>query len=283
MLSNLYPELSRKLFLVQTEFNSEFDAAFDNIDQIFSSKLSDWEQRKEAIRNSVSDKLSYTNISKSDAEQFLQKVKSRVNGELPSPVLETLLMFHPKYIRSPRLLFTDGYTKEYRSNKSTKAKGVDLAIEYPASWKAKEGRRPNAVQNFIRNNGYGKEVVVIIIKNYPEEIAEKISERNILSLLDENIWGNVSENTITIDEGSVTLANKPAIWGEFTGSVDRVGIKMDMHGLGFAMIDNKAMVQISFMIMQEEENNVDITSKFQHLAPTFQMMLNSLDFYDKYN
>lgn len=284
VLSDYFPELSRELFLIQTKFDSEFGSAFDKIDQSLSSKLSDWDQRKEAIRNSVSDKLSYTNISKSDAEQFLKKVENRVDGELPSPVLETLLMFHPKYISNPRLLYSDGYTKEYRSSNSSKAKGVDLSIEYPASWKAEEGRRPNVVQKFTSENGYGLEIITIVIKDFPKEIAGKFSEEDILLLTGENIWDNVSQNTTTINEGSVTLANKPSIWGEFSGSINRTGIILDIHGLGFAMVDGEAMIQISFMIAQQKgKDNVNIKSKFNHFAPTFQMMLNSLDFYDKYN
>ena len=284
VLSNLFPELSRKLFLAQTEFDSEFGSAFDKIDQTLSSKLSDWNQRKEAIRNSVSDKLSYTNISKSDAEQFLHKVENRVDGKLPSPVLETILMFHPKYISNPRLMYNDGYTKEYRSSNSSKAKGIDLAIEYPSSWKAEEGRRPNVVQKFTSENGYGLEIVTIVIKDFPKEIAGKFSEEDILLLSGENIWDNVSQNTTTIDEGNVTLANKPSIWGEFSGSINRTGIILDIHGLGFAMVDGETMIQISFMIAQQKgKNNFNIESKFNHFAPTFQMMLNSLDFYDKYN
>gem|GEM_PF-1624530 len=284
VLSEVFPELAAQLYTLDTRFNSKFGASFNNIDKILSPQISDWSQWKEQARGMVSEKIDYASITKNDAEQFINQLQERVQGKLPSPVLETILMYHPKYISNPRLIFSDGYTKEYRSLNSPKAKGVDLAIEYPASWKPKEGRRPNVVQKFISKNGHGLEIVLLVIKDLSKEFDGQFTEEDILSLADENIWDGFDEGISTIDQGNVRLADKPTIWGEFTGTISRTGIEMDTHGLGFTMVEDGKMVHITFMVSQRKaENNGKIQTRFEHFAPVFQLMLNSLDFYDKYD
>lgn len=283
MIRNRFPSLSTEGRIAEAKFNSEYKSAYDNIERILDNELSSWGNIKGEIRNNSIKYLDYSNVTRQDAKDFLDKVENRASGNLESPVLETLLMFHPKYIESPRLLFTDDYTKEFRSKGMKKAKGVDLAIEYPSSWKAKEGRRPNVVQNFISDNGYGLDMALIIIKSFPEEISGELSNDDILLLSGENIWEGFSSGLNTLEEGEVFIANRPAIWGEFSGSINRTGIELDMHGLGFAMIDGENMIQLMFMSSQEKQKTkTNIKDKFRHSAQTFQMIINSVDFFDKY-
>lgn len=282
MIHNRFPSLSRDLSVAEAKFKREFKSAYNSIDKTADMRLSDWSTIKNEIERR-SPNIDYSNVKKQDAEEFIEKLQARASGSLPSPVLETLLMFNPKYIQNPRLMFSDGYTKEYRSKNSAKAKGVDLAIEYPASWKADEGRRPNVVQKFTSENGHGLEIVTIVIKNFPREIADKFSESDILKLKEEKIWDAIYPSMNTLDEGSVVIAGRPAIWGEFSGTINQTGIKLDMHGLGFALIDNESMVQIMFMVSQKNDSsNSSIEAKFRHSAQVFQMMINSLDFFDQY-
>ncbi|WP_441001136.1 DUF4339 domain-containing protein [Fodinibius sp. SL11] len=283
MISNRFPSLSTESKITEAKFNSEYKSAYDNIEGVLDNELPSWEDIKGEIRNNSIKYLDYSNVTREDAKDFLDKVENRASGNLESPVLETLLMFHPKYIESPRLLFTDDYTKEFRSKGMEKAKGVDLAIEYPSSWKAKDGRRPNVVRNFISDNGYGLDMVLIIIKSFPEEISGELSNDDILLLSGENIWEGFSSGLNTIEEGEVFIANRPAIWGEFSGSINRTGIELDMHGLGFAMIDGKNMIQLMYMSSQEKQKaKTKVINKFRHSAQIFQMMINSLDFFNKY-
>lgn len=282
MIYNRFPGLSRELKIAEAKFNAEFQSAYNNLNKIADKRLPNWSKIKNEISRR-SPNLDYSNVIKEDAQGFVDKLQARASGSLPSPVLETLLMFNPKYIQEPRLMFSDGYTKSYRSENSAKAKGIDLAIEYPASWKAEEGRRPNVVQKFTSENGHGLEMVTIVIKNFPEDVAEEFSEDDILMLKGEQIWNAVYPSINTLDEGSVVIAGHPSIWGEFAGTINRTGIKLDMHGLGFALVENESMIQIMFMVSQKNDSpNSKIEAKFRHSAQVFQMMINSLDFFSKY-
>ncbi|MCG2587780.1 DUF4339 domain-containing protein [Rhodohalobacter sulfatireducens] len=284
VLSFLYPDISNDLYIAKRNFDLKFEDAFRNIDQTLSSEFPSWPTQKEELVKSVSQNLNFTDFSKQEAEEFLKLIQNRGNGHVQSPVLETLLMFHPKYIKAPQLLFSDEFTQEYRSNNSPKAKGVDLAIEYPTNWEAEEGRRPNIVQKFTSKNGDGLVTVNILIKDLPEEIAAELSEDDIYFLNDDDIWAETFNGTTRIDKGNAILAKQPSIWGEFAGTTKQVGVELDVHGLAFMMIKDKKMIQLLFMASPTNDNSkVEVKSLFNHYAPVFHMMLISLDFYDRYN
>jgi len=50
-------------------------------------------------------------------------VEERANGEIPSPIIGTLLTFNPGYLRNPVAEYYDGFTYKYSSLGSEKAKG----------------------------------------------------------------------------------------------------------------------------------------------------------------
>ena len=101
----------------------------------------------------------------------MQLVRARAKGDLPTPVIQTLLMFKPRYIRSPTAEFSDGYRQRYESAGTGKAKGVAFNLQVPISWKAMEGNRPNVVAKFVSENGRGLEFFVVLIRAMPTSIS----------------------------------------------------------------------------------------------------------------
>lgn len=163
--------------LGRLRFNSRFGDAYDYIDNLFSQKWrTEWVQAKNRIEEQSAPLLGKDSISRAEAKAFIDTVENRSQGHLPSPILETLLMFTPEYIERPANMFDDGFTKEYRTGGHTKSKGIDVGIQYPASWKAEEGRRPHIVQKFTSENGYGSTMALLLVRAFPEEMPRNATE-----------------------------------------------------------------------------------------------------------
>jgi hypothetical protein len=83
-------------------------------------------------------------------------------------------------------VFADGFTKEFRTGGHVKSQGIDLGIEFPASWKAEEGRRPHIVQRLTSENGRGRVHAMINVQDLGErltgETTEPDLERDLASL-----------------------------------------------------------------------------------------------------
>ena len=61
--------------------------------------------------------------------------------------------------------FTKGFTKVFKTENHPKAKGLDLQINVPISWYAREGKRPNVVQFFNNQNDFGDASLAFLIKD----------------------------------------------------------------------------------------------------------------------
>ncbi len=274
-----YDRIGARLVDAQARFHVRFDPALENINGIVGNEVSSWNDSKQEASERIYDALHGIGFTRKSALDFAATVDKRALGDLPSPVLETLLMFHPKYMRRPELQFTDGYVREYRTDGAGKARGIKIGIQYPASWKAKEGRRPHIVQQIISENGHGLESALILIK----EIPAPISGSDILELRGTDIWKSAFPNTKVLETGKVRIARLPAIWGEFEAMVNRTGIELDLHVLSFIMVRNNHMVQITFSVAQPTDESSDVATRFKHYAGLFRVMINSIDFFGRYD
>ena len=84
--------------------------------------------------------ISAKNITPQTLEFPVWGVGSRGNGKVDSPVLETLLMYHPKHQRGPSAEFSDGYKKEYVSDGTGKSHGIRLQDCIPCELEGRAGK-----------------------------------------------------------------------------------------------------------------------------------------------
>jgi hypothetical protein len=106
-------------------------------------------------------------------------VKKRAKGQIHSPVLETLLSYNSLFQKHPEEEFRQDFIKTYRTSQHPKAKGIDFQIEYPASWKANDGIRPNVIKHIQSKNGYGPDFIAIMAKDISLPKGYKLSKGDI--------------------------------------------------------------------------------------------------------
>lgn len=285
LIMERYPEdLRRQAFEASYRFDQVFGPAYRHMDEVLTEQRPyEWEELKRVTSDRLKPILHYNiDASYDQALQFLTEVRHRTRGNMPAPVLETLLMFHPDYITRPEREMLDGFTKTYWSDGSGKAKGLEISIEYPASWKSKEGRRPNVIQVFTSENGRGTASVNIVVRRIPEG-AEGISIMEMTRDQAVEIFSQTIEGAIVDDVGLVKVAGSPALWGELHAKVDRAGIRLEVYHLVLWIQKDPYLVFLTFGAGARIDGpGTSAEMLYDHYARTFQLMINSIDFFDRY-
>jgi hypothetical protein len=282
-LSDKFPQLRKRLLTAQAEFDLRFMPAFKTIDRVLTEKNRPWVESRANLQAEVSKQINVKQMTPDQAETYAAEVEKRSRGEIPSPILETLLMFHPRYIKAPAEEYLAGFKREYRSDGSGKAKGMKVGIVYPMSWKADESRRPNIVKKFVSENGHGFEIVSIVILEVPSSVQSPVTAKDLEDIRQTRFWEAVAVGAKTLDSGTVRLLGQPAIWGEYTWKANQAGIDMELHGFDLMFIYDSRLVGISFHnAVMPLNSNETAQQRFERYAPLFQLMISSVDVFNRY-
>jgi len=160
-----FPALSEYVKNATTEWNREFIPSILNIDSTLSSRLNDaWVKDKNVMYEKFI-RADYRGISEQDSKQFIDEVNDRSYGHIQSPIIETFLIYNPKYQQFPEKEFIDGYVKSYSNPDLGNSSSLHIKVVYPRSWKAFDGNRKSGViQKFVSEYGLGKVSLSIAIE-----------------------------------------------------------------------------------------------------------------------
>ncbi len=245
-ISMKYPSLSGLVMIAEKEFSANFKSSIEGMDAIMLKYAkTEWKKIKNQLSQKITSSININQITEAQARQFIKLVRQRAKGNIDSPILETLLLFKSGYDNSPEREFVDGYKYKYTTNGSGKAKGVAFSIESPKTWKAKEGNRPNIVQKFVSENGRGLELMLVLIKEIPLQPGEKITEKDVLGMLNpKDIKDFLPNGSTYIKSGKLTLENLPGFWVQFKVSMSRVRNTISMEMIMYTIFYKNKMIQI---------------------------------------
>lgn len=82
----------------EKEFALVLGAACKNIENTLEKMLGNqWHEYRSTMNRQVQQHLSSMSMTQEQAAVFIQKVLRRAKGEIDSPILETLLSYHPSF------------------------------------------------------------------------------------------------------------------------------------------------------------------------------------------
>lgn len=162
-LKRKFPELKTKILIAELEFESKFGIAKKNLDSFSNVVFGDsmFKQLKNKIYQDVSKVLDTTNFTNQDALNYIDEVKSRANGNIVSPILETLLHF--RYFNNPAGEFLNGYTNKFDVTGHAKAKGSAWTVRTPKSWISNEADMSTIIQKFTSDYGDGSQMITLLV------------------------------------------------------------------------------------------------------------------------
>lgn len=175
--------------------------------------------------------------------------------------------------------FTAGPRLKFDSKKHEKAKGIQVTIEYPTSWKAEEGLRPNIVQKLIGKAEDGRSLqCILLIKKTPflmRFVEGELFTPEFMRDMVKEMGGEYVKGDTTKIEGL------HAGWTVFKQNAERTGMKLATYSLQYMVIYKHRWVQVQFMVggLQGDSQTQRI---FTSYLPLFQSMANTIIFPEKY-
>lgn len=271
IIKKKFPDIQVDVIKTEIAFNAKFDKAHKGIKKYLLDTLgqTEFEKFNTTLSGQLKTTLLNQNFTKKIAIDFIEEVKQRANGNIPTPFFETLLSF--QYADNPQDEFLDGFKNIFKTKNHPKAKNTDWQLEIPKSWKAEEAIRPNIIQKFASDYGTGLESIMIINSN----LGYTPSKKEIEELLSENeIKNSLSNNCNFISFKKINIDNYPGIMTEYETTSERIGTTIKIRILNFSFIKNDKLYilqcQISDML------NADLSSKMQKYAPLFRLVANSI-------
>lgn len=276
-ISKKYPSLSGFAKIAEKEFSATFKSSIEGMDALMREHAkSDWNKIKTKLTTQISSSINIERISEIQARQFVEQVRERAKGNIESPVIQTLLLFKSGYEKNPEREFLDGYKFKYSTNGSGKAKGVGFSIESPKTWVAKEGNRPNIVQKFVSENGRGLELLLILIKEVPLQPGEKITEKDVLQILNpKDIQEFLPDGGVYLNSGKFTLENLPGFWVHFKVDMARVRNTVGMETIMYTIFYKNKMIQIQGQVMTSINGEAAERGGLKKYEKLFDLMANS--------
>ena len=273
-----YPNLSQNASIAQLEFDRTFKPSYDNIaGNLRKLMKTKWAAYEKDMASNI-HKMSFSRpLSEAQAEAFLQEVRSRAKGNIETPVIETLLTNHPFFQKNPGEEFARGFVKTFRTGSHPKTKGVDFHIQYPMSWRAKEGQRSNVIQIMTSENGRGRDSIVLMVKDIPLPAGYQISNKERDEFFTEAALKEMApEGAKLIKAQPIVLENLKAGMMVFDQEMQRIDQTILMRNLHYILLVRDKLVFVQCMTGEISKSRSAVVDRFNKMEPLFKLIGNSL-------
>jgi len=182
-------------------------------------------------------------------------------------------------------LFKKGERDKFYTKDHPKAKGINISIEYPKSWIASEGERPNVVQKFSADASDGiTRGCMILIKDMPKvlslmpdgDIAKEVFAEQALPEI-------IPPGGSFINGQSTKYDGQEGAWMIYSMEMDRAGIKMKMYTLQQMFIYSGKLINVQSTVGGLVYTDNNLYAIFTGYLPLFQQIGNSIVIHDKWN
>ncbi len=279
-----FPALAPDAMRAQIAFDRVFKGAVENIDREIQQMFgAGWSEAAGRLENALSKSVRSSKLDNASAKSFIQAVNAHAKGDMESPVLQTLLSRVPEFRENPQAEFTRGYTAIYRSHDHTKAKGVDFQIQYPQSWVAKEGVRPNVVQLITSENGRGLDNIILMVRDTQLPPNYKVSAAEVEDLFSESgLKSMLPGQASFVSSQRVTLDSQKGGMVIYDMEVERVALNGHMRTISFFTLYKNKLIIIQGSTFSTRRDQAALTDRFKKLQPLFMLVANSFVLQSQY-
>jgi hypothetical protein len=163
-IESSYPELQQEVTLARLQF----DASYSNAREKTKNKLIEiFKDNGIKLMAMTDEKLAEQPpkfLTKNEAVAFIKTVHNRANGIIENqPIRDFLLAI--TYFENPGLEIADKKVQKFNTKNEVKAKGLDINVTLPLSWKEQEGTTPNSIRLWKSEGGTGKSLITFLVYN----------------------------------------------------------------------------------------------------------------------
>jgi hypothetical protein len=137
---------------------------------------------------------------------------------------------------SPASDFTNGQQVTWTSKDHPKAKGINLKISYPSSWKAAEGTRPNILQKFVGKSATGMDFMALTTRSLPAPFDKELTAAEKKEFLARDVVAEMlPEGAKMLSYQMTKIDGETCAMAEFLHITERVGMKIAQKGMVFVI------------------------------------------------
>ena len=185
----------------------------------------------------------------------------------------------------PAKEFVSGGKAKFNSKSHPKAKGIELSIEYPRSWSALEGERPNIVQKFVSESGRGLEMAIITIKPLPLPPSVTLSKEDLDEVFSpQGLREMLPQGANLIESKKTKIDDQTAGYCFYLLPSERANLKLLMSVQSYVFFYQGNLVFVAFQVSEVdgEKAALSVGAKVRRFETLFRLMANSIIVHNQY-
>ena len=275
-----FPDISAQTRIAKLQFDARFSSSITNMDAVLTRKNGEWSKAKTNLREKIAATLGGQTLNPDSAKEFVETVTKRAKGEIPSPVIETLLTFQPSYIAKPASEFLDGFEARFTSDGSGKSKGVRFHLDYPRSWSSADGNRPNIVRKLVSQNGRGFEMIMVVVKSLSLPPGQKLTDKDIEEMVAEvatpkELKEMLPDGASFVSGGPLRLDGRPGFYQKYSLKQQRLDFTFSSIAVSYTVYYQTSIIQIQCQVSSEAKEEQSLEQRFERFEPLFKLVANS--------
>lgn len=264
-----FPQLLTPMAEAEAGFNATFGKSCT---ALADSLPNDLRRAVLAEAESLTSKLTFTEAS---AKQFIEQVKARAKGDIPSPTKEILLSFNPEFAASPELEFTRGFTTRYSGDTG----GLLVEFSYPASWKMDGTNGPRVSQLFQAKYGHDDPALAIGAADFLSETGARYTDAQIDVIFSPaRLKDFAPRDAKIIESKAVTIGGRKGAMYEYEKTSDRAGVKLTTRIRSYKAEFKGKLIMLQFMAGGPSDDRKTLAAKFEKNRALFELIVNSMEF-----
>ena len=215
---------------------------------------------------------------------MLGEEMKKIIGSFTFLLILAIFPFLVKANHSETKAFQENQTEKYFTKGHFKAKGINISIKYPNTWKKSEGERPNIVQKFTRVENDGTTVGCFIgIHDLPKGI-EIFSEDEIAEEMfsKETIKAMILPNSEIIQNIETKYDGQPGALTIYATNQERMGLKLLMYTVQHMFLYSRKLIGIECSIGGLASNHEKLKEMANQYTPLFKQIGISVVIHDKW-
>jgi clan AA aspartic protease (TIGR02281 family) len=274
LISDQYPELKEKGMIAIGKFNSNFNLSKKYLDSYLASEYGekDFKKFQKLTHDTLFKYLNRNPFSKEQAVNFINEVENRSKGNITEDILRPLLYY--QYKDQPHKEFINNYKQKYKTDNNPKANGAKLTISLPYSWLGSETEKESTVYKFTSKFGKGNEIVVISVQKIVEG-QDIVTNEEIKEIFSKEVQLDAIKNKEEpIKYENFIIDGCPGSKVEYNTSMKRLNMDIHMRTSIINFFDGKYLYTLTCIV--NSQNKSELLSSFNHFAPLFNLIANSI-------
>lgn len=280
-----HPSLSRDLEAARLRFESRFRPSLVTIDSVLVSLDSAWQTQWTDAKSQLDEHLASQPISAIDAERFISTIDARTLGMADQSFMQTLLIYHPRYMLRPVEELMDGFSQLYESDGTGKSSGVRMRLSFPASWSGRDGDRPHVVHVFTSEAGRGLASFVIQVRPIGFPVGNFLNDREIEEIIDDPSFGRELMSGGTFSElcsSSTSLDGLPARAVYFRGTIETTVVPVEQIAVLYLTVVGDSLLLLMGAVGDRVRDDSLLVQQFGRFADVFGLIAGSLVVEDRW-